>query len=272
MDLFVQGSAPDDIRRVPSMSWLIEHQVTKRKVVFDLGIRRDIENYPPTVYERLQTVVKTEVPQDVFESLNKLHIDPQNDVDTVIISHLHYDHVGDPSKFGPNVTFLLGPGAEELILGPKTYPTDPESNYDSNLIPQGNKLSFLPVPSTDTSGFWEPLGPFPQTHDFFGDKSLFIINAPGHCIGHLNALVRVDNQKWLYLAADTTHNARILHGTAQTAIYTDEATGLRCKSAHSDLEAAEAHLQRVQEFARETGVEIILAHDADWYEANLKNY
>lgn len=42
----------------------------------------------------------------------------------MVFSHLHYDHMGDPSRFGPKTEFIIGPDAKSLKTGPKSYPAD----------------------------------------------------------------------------------------------------------------------------------------------------
>jgi glyoxylase-like metal-dependent hydrolase (beta-lactamase superfamily II) len=268
MELFVLGSDSTDVRRVPSMSWLIEHRPSNKKVLFDLGLRKDIQRYPPAVFHRLQTVVRSEVPEDVFDSLKKLHIDPLSAVDAVIFSHLHYDHVGDPEIFGSKTRFVLGPGAKELIAGPMSFPADQHSHYDSGLLPSDRIFDLPPLESREN---WVPFGPFHETYDYFGDNSLRIINAPGHCPGHINVLLRLDQNKWVYLGGDTAHDPRILRGEAQTAVYRDENIGT-FKCAHHDKEAAEKHIQRVRELNQTMDVEVILAHDYEWFENNLDRF
>lgn len=258
MKYFVAGSDSNDVRRVPSMSWLLEHEPTGQKVIFDLGIRQDIENYTPAVFERLQNVIKSEVSEDVFASLSQKKVDLESDIRAVIFSHLHYDHIGNPSKFGPETKFIIGPGAKSLLHGKDSYPYNAKSHFDSKLLPSDRTVE-LPY-GTDTS-FWSPLGPFPEAHDFFGDHSMYIVNAPGHCPGHVNLLVRVGVSQWVLLAGDTTHDIRILNGVGETAFYIDDQTGLS-KCAHHDNELAQIHLQRVQELAKLDSVQVILAHDA----------
>ncbi|KAE8364709.1 hypothetical protein BDV27DRAFT_157561 [Aspergillus caelatus] len=97
------------------MSWLISHKPSNTNIVFDLGIRQDTHNYPPALYERMQRLVRAEIPQEVFSSLQEANINPDSDIDTVIFSHLHYDHTGDPSRLGPGTKLIIGPGAKRFI-------------------------------------------------------------------------------------------------------------------------------------------------------------
>ncbi|KAF9894346.1 hypothetical protein FE257_007849 [Aspergillus nanangensis] len=259
MQFFVQGANPNEVRKVPSMSWLIEHESGQR-VIFDLGIRKDIDAYPPAVYHRVQHIVKTEVVSDVVDGLTEINLST-SDIDTVIFSHLHYDHVGNPSTFGVKTNFVIGPGAKQLISEPSSYPQNPNSHYDARLLPIDRTTE---LPGSTDRDFWSQLGPFPEAHDYFKDGSLFIVNAPGHCPGHINLLVRAAS-KWVLLAGDTSHDIGILNGCCQTASYIDDATG-DLKHAHYNPELAEKHRERVWLFGRLENVEVILAHDHSAYE------
>lgn len=220
--MFVAGSSKDEVQPCPTMAWLLHHPPSKTNIVFDLGLPKDISHFPPDVQERLNTVMKIEVSEDIYDSLKGANIDPQSSVNTVILSHLHYDHVGDPRHFGPHTEFVIGPGARELIEGPKSYPLDPASHFSSELFPHDRTEELPPV--GDTS-FWKPLGPFPQAHDSFGDGSLYIINAPGHLPGHLNLLVRVEPEKWILLGGDSCHDVRILDGEKEISEFLNPQTG-----------------------------------------------
>ena len=58
---FVKGPIPlDDVRDCLSYAFLVEHHHSDQKQLFDLGLRRDIENYAPVIRE-LMTSGKTEM-------------------------------------------------------------------------------------------------------------------------------------------------------------------------------------------------------------------
>ena len=118
------------------------------------------------------------------------------------------------------------------------------------------------------SDFSARVGPFPRAHDFFGDGSLYVLDAAGHCTGHVNVLARTSRAgAWLLLAGDAAHDVRLLTGERALAVRVHPETG-RVRCAHIDKDAAMAHLERVKALVGVPGVQVLLAHDWEWYEAN----
>ncbi|KAL1964338.1 hypothetical protein VTN77DRAFT_7023 [Rasamsonia byssochlamydoides] len=44
-----------------------------------------------------------------------------------------------------------------------------------------------------------------QAHDYFGDGSFYILNTPGHTIGHISGLVRTTPDTFVFLGGDISH-------------------------------------------------------------------
>jgi glyoxylase-like metal-dependent hydrolase (beta-lactamase superfamily II) len=256
------------------MSWLIRHEPTNTALVFDLGLPKDPTCLPPAIQTRLATVIQTSVPVDAADSLAAHGIDAARAPVTVLFSHLHYDHIGDARRFGPRARFVVGPGALALLDGPHAFPRDPRGHFHASGLPRG-RTEQLPKggggDGGDGGGFWTPLGPFPRAHDWFGDASLFVVDAPGHLAGHVNLLCRIGREEWVCLAGDSCHDIRILNGEVETAVYEDPEKPGAMKCAHADLRAAEEHLERLR-VLRHGGVEVILAHDFSWIESNPNRY
>ena len=46
--------------------------------------------------------------------------------------------------------------------------------------------------------------------DFFGDGSLYFLDAPGHAVGHINALARTSPDTFIFMGADSFHHPAAL--------------------------------------------------------------
>jgi glyoxylase-like metal-dependent hydrolase (beta-lactamase superfamily II) len=250
----------------PSMSWLIQHPSEKR-ILFDLGLPKDKEALTPAVQKRTE-FIKIKVDHDTYDGLEALDIDPKTDIDAIIFSHIHWDHVGDPRGFGQQTKFVVGPGATTLLSAPTGFPENQEGHFKTALF-STDRTHQIPEPK-DNNWFWQKLGPFEAAHDYFKDGSLWIVNAPGHLAGHINLLVRTE-KGWIYLAGDTCHFAQLLDGDDEAAIYDDPERPGFMKNAHAELELAEEHMERVMKL-KEQGVEVVLAHDGEWLEKNGRKY
>ncbi|EKM79432.1 hypothetical protein AGABI1DRAFT_113995 [Agaricus bisporus var. burnettii JB137-S8] len=257
MKMFIDNAASEETIRTPSLSFLLQHSVNKKKFVFDLGIRKDWENSPPKAVEWMRTVYKVDIPQDVSDSLAKGGLSPR-DIDTVCISHIHFDHSGHAPLFGHS-EFIVG-GDTRQLLEPGIYPHNPNSFFSADILPP-ERTRFL-----GDELHWQPIGPFPRAYDLYGDGSLYIIDAPGHLSGHINLLARTSpDGAWIYLAADTAHHWNLVNGSSVIAC---GHPGHLHDTAHMDKELAEKMINRVREVMKVPRVKVILAHDKPWYDEN----
>ena len=291
--LFITPTSPSARRTVPSLSFLIQHPsprtVTEKdprptRLLFDLGLRKPLSTYQPPIRKHIETRHPISSDHDVVQSLANGGLKP-DDVDWVILSHVHWDHIGTPSQFTKS-NFVVGAGSLELLRGCADQPLGGHSHFESDLLPDGRVVE-LPRPATLDSAIptngaqngierkgtgsianlqsvpWQPVAHFPRAIDFFRDGSLYLIDAPGHLQGHTNILARTGPQKWVYLAGDACHDRRILTGEAGIASWKNDEGKVCC--IHSDMEETEKTLERIRvlENAPEE-VEVILAHDVDW--------
>ncbi|OBT60642.1 hypothetical protein VE03_09957 [Pseudogymnoascus sp. 23342-1-I1] len=165
----------------PSLSFLIQHP-SGRKLVWDLGIRKDYNNYAPSIANYIPTTgYEIDVTQNVVEVLEEKGIKGE-EIEAVIWSHWHWDHIGDPSTFPQSTDLIVGAGFKAAML--PAYPRKPDSPIRESDF-EGRTLREISFSGSGTS----KIGRFPA-YDYFGDGSFYLLDSPGHAVGHLCALAR----------------------------------------------------------------------------------
>ncbi|KAJ9402498.1 hypothetical protein DTO282F9_694 [Paecilomyces variotii] len=276
---FVHPASGTARRTVPSLSFLIQHQhpVSKKltRIVFDLGLRRNTDRYPDPIRRHIATRQPLTTDPDVVKSLAAGGLTP-NDIDYVIYSHVHWDHIGEPRDF-PRSIFIVGNKTMNLLHGKLDTLHGSHSFFERDLLPQDRtiELSDPNITSTDTLHQLIPIGEpdFRQpwtTHpdlgsviDLFKDGSLYIVDAPGHLPGHINLLAKTAPQRYVYLAGDACHDRRIMRRQKEIGEWHDPEGHICC--IHADKKVAEETIGRIRDLERK-GVEIIFAHDVEWEE------
>ena len=100
----------------------------------------------------------------------------------------------------PNAKGYFGPGTFENCAPGHT--TDPDSRWDGHLFDPAHRTENV----IEHSGTWKKFGSFEKALDFFGDKSLWVIQAPGHMPGNLICCCRIESGEWLVLGSDCAHS------------------------------------------------------------------
>ncbi|RPD63694.1 Metallo-hydrolase/oxidoreductase [Lentinus tigrinus ALCF2SS1-6] len=251
----VDVAVGDEMTDLPVLSFLLRHSRTGDILLFDLGIRPDVENYSAGALELTRKMGMTLQGRDIPAALERGGVS-RADVKRVVLSHIHFDHTGYPRAF-PNATFILANGALKIIeeKGPvydnSFYAVDVPLERTVFVNPE------LEVPASPAmKEEWAPLGPFPRALDLYGDGSLYLVDAPGHIPGHLNALARTSaDGGWVYLGADSAHDWRLLTGEA----------GIGCHHVwgcvHEDRGKAEETIERMKVLAGTPRVRVLLGHD-----------
>jgi glyoxylase-like metal-dependent hydrolase (beta-lactamase superfamily II) len=93
---------------------------------------------------------------------------------------------------------VVGPGTSAAKLPP--WPENPQSTLTESDV-KGRTLIEI-----GHSEFIAEIGGFPA-YDFFGDQSFYLLDAPGHAIGHMCGLARTTENSFIMMGADTCHHA-----------------------------------------------------------------
>ncbi len=186
----------------PVFSFLVQHAGLDRSVLFDLGIRKYWQNLSPPLLSQIKASGwRLHVEKDVGEVLDQAGVDT-NSIETIIWSHHHFDHVGDPTTFPRKTSLVVGPGFKTMLPG---HPTNPGLAHPRERSGQ---------PAADRTRLWlgqhlQPLtiGRF-RALDYFGDGSFYLLDSPGHNVGHISALARVTSSpaSFVLLPGDAIHH------------------------------------------------------------------
>ncbi|KAI1465820.1 beta-lactamase-like protein [Daldinia caldariorum] len=188
-----------DYIAAPCYAFLIQHPVSKRTLVFDLGIRKDLWNLPQKTQDLYNSMgVTITVPKGVREILDEQGVDTKN-IEAVVWSHSHFDHTGNPSTFEPSTALIVGPGTSKAAF--PGYPANPDNPYILESDYTGREVKELDFSKSNLK-----IGKF-SAIDYFGDGSLYFLDTPGHCIGHICGFARVTSNpdSFILMGGDGVH-------------------------------------------------------------------
>lgn len=188
-------------------SFLVTHNdpstSTTRKVLFDIGLPKDWDQYlPPSTVENIKGWVQAGASIDIPKNGAEIIADGGTDlksIEAVIWSHPHWDHMGRPSLFPPSTALICGPGMKAAFGN--GYPENEGAPYLTSEI-EGRAFNELEFRSDLDIGEFKAL-------DYFGDGSFYLLDVPGHCVAHMNALARVSSNPdtFILMGADSYHHA-----------------------------------------------------------------
>ena len=95
---------------MPSLAFLVQHKKTNKTYLFDMGCRKDWWDATPAVKGMMKAgLTAVDIPKTVNEVLREGGVDDKK-LDGIILSHGHFDHVGDLGLFDACIDLFAGPG------------------------------------------------------------------------------------------------------------------------------------------------------------------
>lgn len=185
--MFEQG-ADDASVSIPVPAWLVRHG--DDLALFDCGMHTDLTG-PSPAREVVELFFGLTVDDGdmVANRLRARDVDPA-DVGVVVVSHLHFDHVGGLAQL-PNARVLVQ--RDEWTAG-----------FDADLSAAN---SFNPTDYDLGHDVVQLAG----EHDVFGDNRVVCIPTPGHTPGHQSLRVRLADRE-IVLCADCAYFSETLDG------------------------------------------------------------
>lgn len=217
---------------VPVPFFLIKHP--KGLVLFDTGnareVARDARRHWGSIVEVYRPRMRPE--QFVVAQLARLHIKPE-DIDWVILSHLHLDHAGGVGAF-PRAKYLVQRRELEWAYVPDFYQRGAYIRADFD-----KPVQWFFLDGAVDDGF-----------DVFGDGRLKIMFTPGHTPGHQSLLVRLPKAGPFLLTGDCCYTEEILNEDVLPGLVWSPPDTVRS-------------IQRLRHVRDQQGIRIITGHDPD---------
>jgi N-acyl homoserine lactone hydrolase len=189
-------------------------------VLFDTGLDPAIASDPNYVDSAIGRFFMRRVfrltigPDDtVAKNLNRLNLRTE-DVNTVVVSHLHFDHIGGIADV-PQAELLVSRDEWQQLSEPH-----PDHDYFFREHIQLPGAKWQPIDFKPTK---DPLlVPFGGCYDVMGDGTLMLLPTPGHTAGSLSMLVRADDRPPLLLIGDLSYAVELLMRDQLPGIYADK--------------------------------------------------
>ncbi len=124
------------------------------------------------------------------------------DVRTVVLSHLHQDHIGGIAEL-PNAQIVVSAAEWRELDSP--FAELGGILKDHILQPGIDWLQIEAVPVVDPA-----IAPFTSAYDLRGDGTLLLLPTPGHTPGSMSLLVRDADGPTALLVGDLTYDVRLL--------------------------------------------------------------
>jgi len=195
--------------RFPATFALLEHP-RRGPMLLDTGYTTrfftETQHFPYSVYGRATPVTLPEG-ENAVEQLARRGI-RATDVECILISHFHADHVGGLRDF-PNARFVYLPEAYAAVRDRRGIDAV-RRGFLPGLLPTDFEARSHPIAPTQMRPLAD-CAPFAQGADLLGDETLLAVALPGHAAGQMGLFVRAEGGDRYFLVVDgcwTSHAFR----------------------------------------------------------------
>jgi glyoxylase-like metal-dependent hydrolase (beta-lactamase superfamily II) len=199
---------------VPVPVWYIEGE--KSKILIDTGLGDCTEIMELQSRYGIDYVARKSKDQEISVALANKGIRPE-EIDTIVLTHLHFDHIGNTELF-PSARFFVHESEIPMLISPPRFATFYYREWTHKLTRIADRLT-------------------PITGNFKLTKNIELIRVGGHAPGQLAVLVQTGNVR-VCLASDFLYNySNLRHDWPIGPVWNMEEwiAGLRFLKGESDI-------------------------------------
>lgn len=229
---------PSEHRPFQAGVFLIKHK-EKGYILYDTGYSTDLykKGIKKSFYRKL-TPLFVEQSDELANQLKQDGIDPL-EIQWVILSHFHPDHIGGARAFS-SATFLVTKEAYATYRSPKI-----NDLVFNDLLPDDFSERVRILHMGENPSFYEGYA----TLDLFGDESLLLLSVGGHAAGQCCAYLP---EKELFIGADLCWGIALLP-------YTEKMKKI-AKMVQDDFNEYKRGVQLLRTLSKK-GIEVVVSHD-----------
>lgn len=193
--------------RFPATFALLEHP-HRDPMLLDTGYTArfyaETRRFPYNLYARATPVV---LPQgeSAVEKLARLGI-RATDVECILVSHFHADHVGGLRDF-PNARFIYLAEAYAAVRNRRGMAAV-RRGFLPGLLPDDFEARAHPIAPALMQPLAAAYAPFTQGVDLLGDETLLAVALPGHAAGQMGLFVQAEMGESYFLVVDGCWTSR----------------------------------------------------------------
>ncbi|ETS85278.1 hypothetical protein PFICI_03303 [Pestalotiopsis fici W106-1] len=219
----------------PIFAFLIRHSTGNYLVDTGDTWRNSVPGYlPKLIRDNVKVLVAPH--EEIGERLKSMGLDPDKDIKSVIMSHLHHDHAGGLHHF-PHSRILVS-----------------AENYKEATSLIGSKVGYLP---NQWPVWFKPelfdyqhisVGPFAKSLSITDDGAITIVPTPGHAPGHASIIVKGSDGITYFIGADVSCSERNIRDNVADGVTWQPELSLQT-------------LAKVRQFASQQPTIILCSHD-----------
>lgn len=201
--------APWSVTKFPALCALIQHP-SGRNILFDTGYASrfySVTKKLPYRFYAWFTPVTVNAEDELHAQLVRDGIRAQ-DVDTIILSHFHADHLGGIKDF-PGAEYIASQAAFNAALAMSPVKAV-KTGFIPELIPTDFASRIKPLENCPTIPVLDYLPGFQSGWDLFGDRSVIAIPLPGHAKDQFGIYFHDEQYGETFLVADAAWSSKAI--------------------------------------------------------------